>query len=343
MKSTIKLLVFGMLAIKLYSIQSLLADEIYATTYETSKISEASSDANESTSNAAELNQSTSELNDLDESQEGIGNSATTTASGEYVQPVEESEKRIPESEIKELDTVPDTEREQSVDPLREYSYSSKPPKYEWKEDKSFYDRFLRDRLEIGTRILAFSLDKKKSGDSATRTNTFLGSIDELEAQQDYAPIYFFLNYNIVPYWGIGISYDTITVKTLDNGGGDGDYKARGPILYTYLRYPNKTRFTPYGEIGLGFYNIGFDALPEWYEGGRRQFIVDNDIGLVLGAGLDIRVYAGWSLDLYIRHVSLDADTDYYFQDPDRLGSPQISTSVPLSHIAYGLGVKYSF
>lgn len=215
----------------------------------------------------------------------------------------------------------------------------------------SFYDRFIRDHLEIGTRISWFSLldtqqgDEALAADPATRpiSGSFLGSLTGLEEEQNYAPYNFFINYAILPWMGIGLSYQQVEVRTIDFKGGDGNFNADGPSPYLFFRYLNESRFTPYGEIGLVLWSISFDPLPEWSEGGRRQFVVEDDVGFFLAGGVDYEVVEHVFLDFQIRYVTGDAQTEFYFENPERIGEPNATGDFPLEHVAVALGAKWRF
>jgi len=87
-------------------------------------------------------------------------------------------------------------------------------------EKSGFYEKYLRDRLSIGTRVLWYSLTDTEQGEEFD--GSFLGSLNRTEESQDLAPVYIYLEYAITPYFGLGISYDQFKVKTRDSGGGDG-------------------------------------------------------------------------------------------------------------------------
>ncbi|MGF1529848.1 MAG: hypothetical protein ACFCU4_00620 [Puniceicoccaceae bacterium] len=218
--------------------------------------------------------------------------------------------------------------------------------------NKTFYESFIADRLHIGTRILAFSLLESQRGDKREGKfprESFLGSLTNLEEEQNYAPIYFFLQYDIYPWWGFGISYDRREIRTDDwksndgGQGGDGNFISSGPILYTSLQYHNESRYTPYGEIGFALYSNKFEPLASWSEGGIRQFVVEDDVGFYLAGGVTIEIIKHLSLDLHLRYVNSGIKTEYYFMDIERQRRPQEVSTFPIDYIGYGIGIKATF
>ncbi len=172
---------------------------------------------------------------------------------------------------------------------------------------------------------------------------SFIGSIARLKPEQDLLPFRPFLQCTIpVDDWnlGIGFTYDRLTVATVDEGGGDGDIKSEAYILYGLAEYANPSRFTPFVELGFGYYRNRFSPLPEWYDRGWREFVLKNSFGVHLGGGIDLAVAAGFSLQLYLRYSSLEVDGTYYFRRDNRAPRPFTFT---LEHLAYGLGARYAF
>jgi opacity protein-like surface antigen len=221
-----------------------------------------------------------------------------------------------------------------------------------------WYERWFAGRLEIGTRYTHYTLQDDQQGTrvdgpNGTRfVNSFLGSITEIEADQDNSPDKFFVQYKVCPYAGMGISYDHVRAVTIDvtpqNDGTlakntDGTVDAAGPIFYVLGCFPNRTRVTPYAEIGEVRYGTSFDVDPDWSRGGLRTMEVQDSSGLVLAAGLDIRIWDGLSAGVYYRQVdaekvAADAYTAY--------GAAKISKpgdGFPIRNDAYGLTVKYTF
>tara|TARA_R100000027_G_scaffold48943_1_gene37530 strand:+ start:7445 stop:8413 length:969 start_codon:yes stop_codon:yes gene_type:complete len=213
------------------------------------------------------------------------------------------------------------------------------------KKKDSFYDKYLHDRLTLGTRVLWYSLTDTESGEEFD--GSFIGSLNRTTEDQNPAPIYFYAEYAITPYFGFGMSYDQFKIVTLDSGGGDGSFELDGPILYGFGRFENGSAFTPFLEVGIAFYGVDFSPKDEWTysDGGTtviNRFDVDNSTGFVLGGGLDIAIIEHLSVNLYLRYVSVDVDVDYYFT-PASNTTPSASGSFPGDHFSYGLGVAYTF
>lgn len=211
----------------------------------------------------------------------------------------------------------------------------------------------------VGTRVTSFWLL-----DHSRDKNHFLGSIDELHARQDYLPYKVFLDWDLGRYAFVDLTWDKISADAQSRHGRDdtdGIVDMGGPILTVNLRYPNKTPLTPYAGIGIApwsatfdhasWHEYGFSSVAAWEAAGKpdhsingktRPIILDDSVGFVAAAGLGYALTGHWSLDLYGRYVNISTDYTYsvYVNGKHRAGG---SGSFPLSNIAAGLGVNYSF
>jgi len=275
--------------------------------------------------------------------------------------PAPAPEAPAPETEVvvTEIDPVPTTEVEAESDSMAvasggtvvEASEGTKVPSAPEVESDipvekkdSFYANYIQDRLRVGTRVLWYSLTDTESGEEFD--GSFIGSLNRTTEDQDPAPVYFYAEYSITPYFGIGVSYDQFKVVTLDSGGGDGTFELDGPILYGFGRFENGSAFTPFLELGVAFYGIDFDAKPEWTFGNgnfvRNRFETEDSTGFVVGGGLDIEIIEHLSVNLYLRYVSVDIDVDYVFT-PNPQTERITQGTFPGDHFAYGLGIAYTF
>jgi len=201
----------------------------------------------------------------------------------------------------------------------------------------------------VGTRYLNTSLQDKHRG---TEFNgSFVGTLTELKDKQDSIPDKLFVQGRLMdwPVW-IGVSYDRALAKTWEgnrppekiaNGefGSDGDVDLRGVIPYVQGVWENSTRFTPYVEMGMGFYESKFDALSSWSEGGNNRIDLGSTKGWEIAGGTGIRIYKQWSADLYARYMKLD-DVTGTFHSRGSEGQPVVFT---MSYVAFGVGVAYGF
>ncbi len=200
-------------------------------------------------------------------------------------------------------------------------------------------------RLEIGTRILyAKLLDDTRGTGTDTREDNYLGSIDMLDVEQDYAPTRLYAQYFFVDCLGIGVSYDRIEADAGDEGGSDGIVGMDGPILYAVGRYDTGTAFTPFAEVGVALYQSYFDEAKSWADDGeyRRYMEVDDATALVLAVGCDYNITDALSVNLYARVVTgTAADAAHYnTEDP---GDPRQTGEFELDYMGFGVGVKYAF
>jgi hypothetical protein len=240
------------------------------------------------------------------------------------------------------------------------------------------------NRLEIGLRYSHFTLvdDKKNGFDANGNPQGFLGSINELEAEQTDIP-YLFARFFPNPYVGIEIGYEkvsAITRKFTDPPPGgsesrdsDGTIVLEGPLVQVVGRYPNETIFTPYagfgpvfyGDMSLGEANFeysswwhnGFgsyddpnfvawenEGSPAWPNGGyRRNIELSDTMGWMLSGGASVAIYKGLEFEVSVQYVWAEVDAHYYLSRNGYTFQDQGNYTFPMDHWSYQLGLKYAF
>jgi opacity protein-like surface antigen/TolB-like protein len=227
---------------------------------------------------------------------------------------------------------------------------------------------WLSNHLQIGTRITRFNLMKtRKSGENGDASGNFLGSIQELEAIEDYWPTKLYADVYPIRYLGIELTWDDARART---GAwslpeypyhSDGDFVISGPIVSLIGRYPNSTKFTPYAGAGIAFlhgkflssawWHGGYHSVGDWQAAGEpdesalpvaRNIDVDNVHGTVYFAGCDYAVTDNLLAGIYVRYMEVSLDAHY---SETILGTvyPLGDYSIPMDNIAYGLGISYAF
>jgi len=214
---------------------------------------------------------------------------------------------------------------------------------------------FSLERFSIGTRITHYELKTNRKDNP-----TFLGHINQMEAIQDHAPTKLYADWWFCRYSGLELTWDHVKARTHNEdpeGISDGNMIARGPIATVMLRYPNTTRVTPHVGVGMAFMSVSFDEEPWWalgyaspqdYEdlgrpavarGKTREMLPkDSANGVVVVAGLDVRLTQHWSADLYWRDMDLDTEMGYR-----TAGDVKSARTIPLGNTVMGAGVKYVF
>lgn len=197
--------------------------------------------------------------------------------------------------------------------------------------------------LEIGTRSIHVELREDSRGTGTrTREDNFLGSIDMLDAEQDYAPTRLYAQYFFLDFLGIGASYDKVEADAADEGGSDGIVGVDGPIFYLVGRYLNDSAFTPFAEVGMAYYHAYFEESKDWADGGARYMDVESTEALVLALGCDYAVTDNLSINLYARLVD-GATLDGKHFNSDNPSRPRQVGDFNLDYFGAGLGLKYAF
>ena len=195
---------------------------------------------------------------------------------------------------------------------------------------------------------MRFELETTRKGEPFA--DSFIGSIDKLAEVQDDSLDKVFIQLAILPVVGIGIQKDRFEVKTLTtlpredriiaDRDTDGNAVMETWLRYVFVRFPNRTCFTPFADWGYGDYDNKFNPDPWWYDNGFREFILEDSRGTFVAGGVDIALRERLSLTLYGRRTELDVDGTYYFQGDDRDPEP---FTFPMSHSAYGVGLYCRF
>ena len=233
--------------------------------------------------------------------------------------------------------------------------------------DDGFYDRYLKGRLELGTRSVYRKFTNSDSGamGKGQGEGTFLGSIYAVNEDQNELPVQPFVTYYFTKYIGLELAYDSLTAKTVAYSDGasktDGNIVLAGPTLSLMGRYPNQTPFTPYMGLGIGIFHGDFNPDAAWalgytnpvvykslgspstLDGGySREMIIDDTVALLLTAGTAYRVYRNWSVDLSVQYMKADVDAVFKsFQD----GASFVNEpgKFPLSNVTLRAGLVYTF
>jgi opacity protein-like surface antigen len=223
---------------------------------------------------------------------------------------------------------------------------------------------WLADHVQIGTRITRFNLmTTSRTGNG----KSFLGSIQELDAVQDYWPTKIYADVYPIRYLGIELTWDEARART---GAwsypdypyhSDGDFVISGPIVSLIGRYPNSTKFTPYAGVGIAFLHAkflptawwhgGFSSPGAWEAAGSpdeivmpviRNIDVNSVNATVYVAGCDYSVTDNLLAGVYVRYMEVSLDASFS-EEVSGTVVPLGTYSIPMDNIAYGLGVSYAF
>ena len=200
---------------------------------------------------------------------------------------------------------------------------------------------------QIGTRYTEVKLQDNKRGTPGN--GSFFGTITQINEEQDGFPNKAYLQYRLFksPVW-IGVSYDHVRASTMDDlslvpdgSGSDGSEELQGVIPYLHAAWDNTTRFAPYVQAGIGFYQAKF--LPNSWGDNRQRFVEakSNVTGVELAGGLNVRLYKNISADIFAKYMKIDDITgDWFYNYGNNYGGPFIMT---MSYVAYGAGLNWRF
>ncbi len=203
--------------------------------------------------------------------------------------------------------------------------------------------QYLAEHVEIGARISCFRLKRSKKQEfdkDGKFIGGFLGSIDEIDEQQDFSPT-LYLRYNINNNFGLELGWDKFDVRTrtyYDTS--DGDFEYSGFSFLLRGRYPNETTFTPYASLGWSLLGGDVDYNPEWHDNGRRNLYPDDTIAFSLGLGCEFELAPNWRADMGLRMIKADFDVEYKLA-AER--SSRGSFNFPLDNTTVHAGISYYF
>jgi opacity protein-like surface antigen len=212
-----------------------------------------------------------------------------------------------------------------------------------------FVARSVGGRLTLGVRFThTWLVEDRRAGpngyDNSNKRGNFLGSLWGLDAQQQYVPLPL-VEYRVVRTFGVGVAYDQVRIKTLDWANpehtmtaGDGDLEIRGVQTWAFGRWANRTRATPYLQVGFAHYWSRFLESPGWAAPGR-YFEVESTQGWILTAGVRFAVGKGFALDGFYQRRQLDD-----VQAAAHLtGGGRIKGVFPVRSNVVAVGVVYGF
>lgn len=235
-------------------------------------------------------------------------------------------------------------------------------------EDDSFYNKYLLNKLEIGTRLNYQILTDSDSGakGGTQGEGTYLGTIYALDEIQEVLPN-LYATYFFTQYFGVELAYESIEAETVATSIGysttksDGDVYLGGPTLSLVGRYPNHTKFTPYVSLGVGYFFGDFDEAAHWglgysdpsvYEalgspstsnnGKIRIMEVDDEVALVMAAGCTYKITDRLSLDLSLSYTAVETDATFTGY-VDGIQYIEQDGSFPLDNVALRAGISFSF
>lgn len=218
-------------------------------------------------------------------------------------------------------------------------------------------DFHVADHLTLGTRLTYFVL-------MHATDHSFLGTISRLDERQDCIPWKLFADWQFTPQWGLELTWDemkTHTVTRVADHHSDGEFKVQGPILDAVYQIHRFRCCTPYAQFGLAWmlgdfdparwWALGYSHEEDWTSLGSpdqvrsgitRNISLDDALGVVAAAGIRFGSFKHWSGDLLLRYMHLENDATFNeYRKGVRITGDD--NTIPLSNLALGLGLAYSF
>ena len=235
-------------------------------------------------------------------------------------------------------------------------SPSAREPTADWETAVNRAQERVAGHLELGTRLTVFKLLQ-------THKRTFVGDVDRLAENEDYAPLKPFADWMFSPACGTELAWERLSVAARRGDiGREGDIVLRGPILGVIGRRANDTRATPYGAFGLALFAAeaepetwweqGYDSPSQWEALGRptaphggvhRELDVRNAVGLQLAAGCDFKICDTLSVDASLRVLYVSVRGRSSVTESDGVTADGGLATIPLTSIAAALGFRYAF
>ena len=203
------------------------------------------------------------------------------------------------------------------------------------RQEDSFYDVWIRDRLSIGIGFSVSTLTKNHRPQDRDAHRTFVGYVNKLE---DERPVRFTAD---VSYWTarhlmLGLSFDRVGGQTrnYNNHRSDGCLELWGPVLYADVVFPclNDTLFPHFGAgivYGVAdfeeekWWHLGYSNPEEYAAAGRsdktknnryREIRVDDGFGLILQGGIAWRPVEHVQFGLTLRQTFLSCDAEFGYR-----------------------------
>lgn len=229
----------------------------------------------------------------------------------------------------------------------------------------------LHEHLRIGVRYRQINLQD----DSRDPSDSFLGSITELNTQSDYEPItWFTFDWLMNPYIGVRLDWEQVRAETSTSqetaslNHSDGNVDLFGPSLMLLLRLPNRTRLIPTGGVGYAWLNSTFEHNPVWQNGFggenreqaydawvangsypwpnggyQRNIVLDDTTAWILYGELAFQITDHLDIHAFIQSMDVEGvDLSYELSRYGNVFQSQ-TASFPMSNTSYGAGLRWTF
>lgn len=233
-------------------------------------------------------------------------------------------------------------------------------------------DAPLENHLRLGFRLRRLYLHDH----TRTPDDSFRGSISRLRVRQPESPLAFLTaEWRFNRFLGLQLGWEQVRAQTFtfqntpSLNHTDGDVSVFGPSLTALVRFPNRTRLTPFAGLGYAWLDAHFAHNPAWQngfggatreadyaawraagappwpnEGIRRTITLRDCDAWLLVWGLEFRLTDQLDVCLFAQYADVDgADLTQRMTRTDTQLLELRHGTFPMSHTAYGAGVRWTF
>lgn len=228
---------------------------------------------------------------------------------------------------------------------------------------RRIYETALKNKLTVGLRRTSFSFEDTERPEDETRTETYLGYINELRPEKE-SSVGWVVGYEPCRYVALEYSQEEVSARTwnFNNHASDGVLKMSGPIYGATLRIPVQEWLSPYVGVGYAPWSAEFQTEDWWalgyaseadhialgrpatppVEGARRVIEVEDDDCRFLVFGVSVRLHRNVSVDVMMRKLELTSKAAFY-RVVDDVPVLEQTGAFPMDHTSYGVSIHAIF
>lgn len=233
-------------------------------------------------------------------------------------------------------------------------------------EERSFFDRYIRDRLSVGVTVVSASLSDAERAEDKGGGQTFVGFIYKLE-DVDKTTVVPTVSYWVPECWlRFTFSWDSISGRTRNYNKArhsDGVVKTDGPVFMLEAVLPLfDNRLLLHAGAGVvvaksdfeevTWWNLGFSSEESWKARGAptsgsertryREIQVDDVTAPIFSGGVAWRIFERLELDVSARYVKMEPDCEFGYSHGGHFSASE-GGEFTLDHTSVAATVSYVF